>query len=169
MTVAQDETRDSLGLSASMPDTVEVEHLFDMHVDLAPVQIIPSPGGNRMIFVAEGGRVEGERLSGEILPGGGDWLLVGTDRVGRIDVRATIRTDDGELIYMTNTGVIALGDENLARFAEGEDIAWDEGYVRSVPLFETAADAYIWLNTTVTVAINELGPGYVNYRIFSVR
>jgi hypothetical protein len=155
-------------LRSAMPDTLELEHLLDIHVDLEPVQLVPSPGGTRMIFVAQGGTVSGERLSGEILPGGGDWLLVGSDRVGRIDVRTTIRTTDGALIAMTNTGVVALGDEALARFAAGEDVRCDEAYIRSAPLFETGAPAYSWLNSTVTVAINALGPGYVDYRVFRV-
>ena len=48
-----------------------------------------------------------------MLPGGGDWLRVGTDGVGRIDVRATIRTHDGELVLLTNTGVIAIAEQAL--------------------------------------------------------
>ena len=161
-------TRPDLGLSPTMPETVDLRHLFDMHVDLAPAQGIASPEGMKMIFVAQGGRFEGERLSGEILPGGGDWLRVGSDRIGRIDVRATLRTDDGELIYMTNTGVIALGDTGLARFGAGEDIAWDQAHIRSAPLFETGAEPYQWLNAVTTVAINELGPRHVSYRILEV-
>lgn len=161
-------TRSDLGLSSTMPETVELRHLFDLHADLAPAQVIASPEGTRMIFNAQGGRFEGERLSGEVLPGGGDWLRVGNDRIGRIDVRATLRTVDGELIYMTNTGVIALGETGLERFAAGEDVAWDQAHIRSSPLFETGGDAYRWLNAVTTVAINELGPRHVAYRIFEV-
>lgn len=165
---ADSETVDRVMLSSSMPSTVEVAHLFDMHADLAPPQNIVAPGGAQMIFVCEGGVVDGPRLSGRLLPGGGEWLQVGTDRVGRIDVRATIETDDGALVYMTNRGIIKLGDEGLQRFAAGEDIAWDEAYIRSAPLFETGAPEYEWINSTMTVAINELGSGYVKYRIFEV-
>ena len=159
----------SIGLSESMPTTIEVEPLFDMHVDLAPPLGIASPAGMRMIFIAQGGVVEGERLRGELLPGGGEWLLVGTDRVGRVDVRAVIKTHDDALIHFTNRGIIDLGDDNLARFAQGESIAWDEAYIRSVPLMETGDERYGWLNSTVTVAINELGKDYVRYRVFSVK
>jgi len=159
----------AIGLSPTMPVTIDVEPLFDMRVDLAPPLGIASPAGMRMIFIAESGIVQGERLRGELLPGGGEWLLVGSDRVGRIDVRAIIKTHDDALIHFTNRGIIDLGDEGLARFAQGESIAWDEAYIRSVPLMETGDERYSWLNTTVTVAINELGPGYVRYRVFSVK
>lgn len=162
-------TRATPGLSASTPTALEMEHLFDMHVDLAPPQAVASPAGMRMIVVVEGGIVDGPRLRGELLPGGGDWLLVGTDRVIRLDVRATIRTHDDALIYMTNRGVAALGDAGLARFGAGEDIAWDQAYIRSAPLFETGAEQYAWLNSTMCVAINEVGPRHVKYRVLGVR
>jgi len=151
-----------------MPDSLELRHLFDMHVDLEPAQVIASPEVTRMIFVAAGGTVRGDRLRGEILPGGGDWLRVGSDGVGRIDVRATLRTHDGEFVYLTNTGVIAIPDEARERFAAGESLSWDELYGRSAPQFETGAEQYAWLNSAVTVAVNGLGPRHVDYRVFEV-
>ena len=50
------------------------------------------------------GRCEGPKIAGDILPGGGDWILLGTDQVARLDVRATLRTDDGAHVHLTNTG-----------------------------------------------------------------
>ena len=66
---------DQLPLVTALP----VEHLFDMHVNLLPAQPIPTPVGSRMTFITTGGVVEGPKLRGELLPGGGDWLLVGSD------------------------------------------------------------------------------------------
>ncbi|MGZ5393519.1 MAG: DUF3237 family protein, partial [Mycobacterium sp.] len=76
-------------------DALPVEHLFDMHVKLQPAQPITTSVGTRMTFITTGGVIDGPKMEGEILPGGGDWLLVGSDGVGRVDVRATIRTYDG--------------------------------------------------------------------------
>jgi hypothetical protein len=84
-------------------------------------------------------------------------------------VRATLRTDDGELVSMTNTGVIDLRGEGLTRYAAGEDVPWDQAYIRSAPQFETGSERYAWLNSVVVVAINELGPRHVKYRMFAVR
>lgn len=162
-------TSHDLGLSPTMPMGVDVEHLFDMHIELAPAQVVPSPAGTRMIFVVERGVVAGPRLTGKVLPGGGDWVLMGTDRIGRIDVRATIETDDGALIFITNSGVAALGDEGLELYAHGEAVPWDKLYARSAPLFQTGDERYVWLNATAAIAINELGPRHVNYRVFGVR
>ena len=151
-----------------MPQTLDLRHLFDMHVDLAPAQAIASPEVTRMVFVAEGGTVSGDRIQGQVLPGGGDWLRVGSDGVGRIDVRATIRTHDGELVLLTNTGVIAIAGPALERFGAGESLEWDELHARSAPLFETGAEQYAWLNSVVSVAVHGLGPRHVDYRVFEV-
>jgi len=41
---------------------------------------------------------EGPRLRGTVLPGGSaDWLLLRVDGVHELDLRATLRTDDGAL------------------------------------------------------------------------
>jgi hypothetical protein len=149
-----------------MPETVELRHLFDMHVDLEPAQVIASPEVTRMVFVAGGGTVRGDRIEAEVLPGGGEWLRVGTDGVGRIDVRATLRTHDGELILLTNTGVIAIAGEARERFGAGQSLEWDELHARSSPQFETGAEQYAWLNSVVTVAVHGLGPRHVDYRVF---
>jgi len=57
--------------------------------------------------VVRGGRVEGKRLNGEILP---ERRLAarGDDTIGRVDVRAMVRTDDEAMIYYTARGVIKI-------------------------------------------------------------
>src|SRR5262245_57998648 len=76
-----------------------VEHLCDFSVDVEPVQAIGTAVGAQMVFIVKGGTVEGPKLKGEVLPGGGDWVLVGDDRIGRADIRATIKSDDGVLLH----------------------------------------------------------------------
>jgi hypothetical protein len=61
-----------------------VEYLCDFSVDLEPAQLIGTPVGARMTFIAKGGSVEGPKIKGELLPGGGDWLMGGSDQIGRI-------------------------------------------------------------------------------------
>ena len=48
-------------------------HLLDMRVEFDPAQIFPTPVGTRMTFVINRGRVDGARIAGDILAGGGDW------------------------------------------------------------------------------------------------
>ncbi|MFG1679743.1 DUF3237 domain-containing protein [Nonomuraea sp. NPDC049269] len=148
---------------------VAVERLCDFAITFQTMQTLSTPLGTRMIAVVERGTVEGPRLRGEFLPGGGDWIMVGSDRVARLDVRATIRTHDGELVFVTVTGRATLSDEAISRLWVGETIGWDEMHARSAPLFETGAERYAWLNSTVAIAVNELSLNHVNYRVYRIK
>jgi hypothetical protein len=130
-------------------DRLPAKHLFDMHVELQPAQLISTTLGTRLTFITDGGVVEGPRLNGELLPGGGDWLIVGSDRIGRIDVRATLRTHDGALIHYATRGVIKVPADGLDRLA-------------------AADDRYLWLNEIVAVGYNVLSPNHIDYRIYQV-
>jgi hypothetical protein len=139
-----------------------------MDVELEPAQAIPTPVGARMTFIAKGGTLEGPRIKGELLPGGGDWLMVGTDLIARVDVRATIRTDDGALIHYETRGVIDVPADGPERLAAGERLPFEETYVRTTPKFETSDERYSWLNGIVAIGHNELVANRINYRIYRV-
>ncbi|MGZ8801918.1 MAG: DUF3237 domain-containing protein [Mycobacterium sp.] len=145
-----------------------VEHLCDIGVDLQPAQVIATHRGSRLTFVTTGGLVSGPGLRGELLPGGGDWLVVGADGVGRVDVRATIRTHDGALIHFESRGVIKIPDDGLPRLADGQALAFEETYVRTTPTFDTADDRYDWLSQIVALGYNLLSPDRVDYRVYRV-
>ena len=146
-----------------------LEHLLDIRIEFDPVQIFPTPVGTRLTYVVRRGRCEGPRIAGDILPGGGDWILFGSDRVARLDVRGTLRTDDGAHIHITNTGRVQMSREAADRFAAGELIRHDQMIARSSPLFDTDDPRYRWINAIHTVAINEVSLSEVRYRVFAVR
>ncbi|MDA0637843.1 DUF3237 domain-containing protein [Nonomuraea sp. MCN248] len=156
-------------LKADPADTVfPVEHLCDFAITFASMRTLTTPTATRLIASISHGSVEGPGLCGEFLAGGGDWITVGSDGVARMDVRALIRTHDGELVHLTSTGRVTLPDTAISRFTAGETIAWNEMHARSAPLFETGAERYAWLNSTVTVAVNELALDHVDYRVYRV-
>lgn len=147
----------------------QLEHLFDLSIDFAPMPIYPSPLGTRLDAIVRQGTAKGPRLDGEVLPGGGDWIVVGSDGVGRLDIRGTIRTHDTEMIHITSTGRVVLDDGTRDRFLAGETIAGDQMYARTAPLFETGADAYRWLNGTVAVGlIVELSLEHIRYQVYAL-
>ena len=156
---------DQLPLHASLP----AEHLFDMYVNLQAAQPITTPVGTRMTFVTTGGTVDGPRLRGELLPGGGDWLLVGSDGVGRVDVRATIRTHDEVLIHYEARGIIRVPADGLDRLGAGDVLPFAETYVRTTPTFETADERYAWLSEIVAVGYNVLSPNHIDYRVYRLK
>jgi hypothetical protein len=149
-------------------EALPVEHLFDMHVNLEPVHMIPTPTGIRMVFITTGGVIDGPKLNGEVLPGGGDWLLVGSDGTGRVDVRATIRTEHGSLIHYEARGIIKMPTDGLDRLATGETLDFSETYIRTTPRFETSDNRYTWLNEIVALGYNILSPNHIDYRIYGV-
>jgi len=155
---------DQLPLVTALP----VEHLFDMHVDLQPAQPIPTPVGTRMTFITTGGVIDGPMLRGELLPGGGDWLVLGSDGAGRVDVRATLRTHDGALIHYESRGIIKIPADGLQRLAAGEVLPFAETYVRTTPKFETGDERYAWLSEVVALGYNILSPNHIDYRIYRV-
>src|SRR5438034_9647845 len=59
------------------------------------------PHGTRATVPISGGRFEGPRLRGRVVPGGGDWTLLRTDDVLELDLRLTLQTEDGALIHTT--------------------------------------------------------------------
>ncbi|MDY6995024.1 MAG: DUF3237 domain-containing protein [Actinomycetota bacterium] len=149
-------------------DAMPVEHLCDIAVDLQPAQVIPTHTGLRMTYLATGGEVSGPALQGEILPGGGDWLLIGADGVGRVDVRVTIRTHDAVLIHLHSRGVIRVPADGLQRLTDGHSLPFAQTYIRTTPMFETADPRYDWLAGLVAVGYNVLSPGHVDYRVYRI-
>lgn len=114
-------------------------------------EIGATPIGRRRVAVVVGGSFEGPRLRGEVLPeAGADWLLVRPDRSLLLDVRITLKTDDGAFIYMTYRGI-----------RQGQ-------YFRTAPFFETGDERYAWLNDIVSVGVGEQLSNGVRYDVFEI-
>ena len=116
------------------------------------------PHGVRSVVPVIGGDFEGPRLRGKVLPGGGDWLLLRSDGVLELDLRITLETDDHALIYMTFQGVRHGLPNVIAALGRGEVVDPAHYYFRTVPRFETSADAYAFLNRIVAVGTGEGTP-----------
>lgn len=134
------------------PVTPRLELLAHLSVTLAPPQNVGKVlTGERRIINITGGRVEGSRLRGEILPGGADWQIVAADGTALLEARYTLLTDDGALIYVRNTGVRHGPPEVLAAVARGEEVDPTKYYFRAVPVFEAGDPKYAWLNRVVAI------------------
>jgi len=117
--------------------------LLLLRLATAPIQEIgPTSHGTLSIFPIVGGTFDGERLRGKVLPGGGDWVTRRPDGVFELDLRETLETDDGALVYLTFSGV--------------RDDA--SHYFRTLPRFETAAPKYDFLNRLLAVGLGEIRP-----------
>ena len=120
--------------------TIPVELLFRLEVDLGSRDVIgDGPQGTRVVVNVDGGRFEGPRLRGTVEGPAGDWLTLRGDGSARLDLRATLRTDDGALILMTFVGITIITE--------------DGSQARAAPLFETGDPRYAWLNRVQAVLI----------------
>jgi len=126
--------------------------LMILRLNTAPTQNVGAgPHGMRVTFPITGGSFEGDRLRGTVLPGGDDWTVKRSDGVVELDLRITMETDDGALIYMTFEGI-------------RDDGAPGAPYFRTVPRFETAEPKYSFLNRLLAVGSVEIrsdGPVHV--------
>ena len=141
----------------------------------APLPLGRSPWRNRRVSYIAGGTVEGERLRGEVLAGGGDWSELGQGPDGAaltlVDVRSTWRTHDGALIHVVYQGRLVIPAEVLPAFRDPAQVeALDPAryYFRIQPTFETGDERYAWLNAVVAVGYGHRTAAGVRYRIFEL-
>jgi len=143
----------------------------DYCIDLSSVdEVGAGPLGMRVIANVAGGEVVGDRLKGTIVGAGGDWLLLGADGFGRLDVRATLRTVDGATIYVQYLGLIELTPAITAVLGGGDTPTEFGGqYYFTNPRLETGDERYAWVNQTMFIGEGRLRPGpRVEYRIYRV-
>ena len=140
--------------------------LMTVKVIAAPTRKLGAvPYGVRTFVPVAGGDFEGPRLRGTILPGGGDWLLLRSDGVLELDLRITLETHDHALIYMTFQGIRHGPPDVIEAFSRREVVDPARYYFRTVPRFETSAEAYTFLNRIVTIGVGETRPEGALHRI----
>jgi len=118
----------------------------------SPQKVGAVPAGARTIAPITGGSFEGPLLRGKVLAGGGDWTLLRSDGVLELDLRITLETDDGALIYLTSFGLRHGPPEIIAAIARGESVDPSKYYFRTAPRFETSAPKYAFMNRLLAVS-----------------
>lgn len=132
---------------AAAQEEPTLEFVFEEIVKLGDVTV---PGdtarGGRIIIPITGGTFAGPDIKGVVVPGGWDWQLRRAD--GCTDVKADyfLRTDDGVVINVVNTGAICAGEGGARR------------PVRTHPVFEAPRGKYEWLSQNAFVGTLELAP-----------
>jgi hypothetical protein len=102
--------------------------------------------GQRRIIPITGGHFEGPQIKGQVIPGGWDWQLTRPD--GCTDVKADyfLKTDDGVVINVVNTGEICPGEQGAP------------APVRTHPVFEPPLGKYEWLGRQAFVGTLGMAP-----------
>ena len=149
---------------------LKTQHLCTLTLDVEnPLTLLgDTPDGNRRIAKVRGGEFNGEKLSGTVRDGGGDWLMMRSDGVLTLDVRLTLQTSDNALIFVTYRGLRHGPEPVMDRLNNGEPVDPSEYYFRITPSFETGDANYLWLNKLVAVGTGHRLPDGPIYEIFEV-
>jgi hypothetical protein len=120
----------------------------------APLDLGDVAQGHRRIVPQTGGTFTGPELSGKLLPGSSaDWQIVLPDGTALGDIRYTLQTDAGELLYVQSRGVRHGSAEVLARLGRGEEVDASEYTFRTSTQIEAAAPHLDWLNKGVFISV----------------
>ena len=152
---------------------IETTHLFDVEFEIGDMHMVGNtPYGQRAIATIAGGTFSGARLRGRVVPGGGDWGLFRSDGTLSVDARSCFETDDAALICLTYGGRWRIAPELLVRLGDPEQIDRVDPsayYLRTLLLFETAAEQYAWLNDIVAVGVGRRTVKGIAYSVHEVR
>jgi hypothetical protein len=125
--------------------------------------------GRRRIVPLTGGTFAGPELNGTLLPGASaDWQIVLPDGSALGDIRFTLQTDHGDLLYVRSQGVRHGSAEVLARLSRGEEVDASEYVFRTSTQIETAAPQFDWLNKGVFISVGGRQLGGVIYEVYLV-
>jgi hypothetical protein len=141
--------------SAAGDAKLQSEFLLDLVFDKGPANSVGSPGGNRVVVPVLGGTFEGPKLKGAVVGPSGDWIVGRSDGSSVLDIRILLQSDDAQKIYMACRGIAYKQPDGVL-------------YARILPVFETAAARYAWLNNIVSVGVYRPMPERVAYRVFRI-
>jgi hypothetical protein len=153
--------------SSALPDP-RLEFAFEARVDIAESLHVGRGPDEVLVFTPiTGGTVDGPRLRGTVLAGGGDWSVTrgGTTE---LDARYLLQAEDGAVIDIVNRGFWRADPEIDRRVEAGEDVSETEYYYRTSPVFRTDAPEHLWLTGSVFVGLARGEAGQVCIRFFEV-
>lgn len=136
-------------------DKLQSEFLLDLTLQVQTPQNLGSSDGGRLIVPVSGGTFAGPRLKGTIVPPGGDWIVQRPDGSRLLDVRLLLQTEDGQKIYVSWRGIAYTPPGGTLNS-------------RILPVFETTAPKYAWLNNVVAVGVYRPDLGKIAYRIYRI-
>ena len=152
------------------PLPLQTEFLFRLVLSVGTPQMAGSAGrGELRIVPVTGGTAEGPRFTGEVLPGSAaDWLRVDPDGTAHMDVRLTLKSASGGVVYMSYTGVRTGSPEVMARLNGGQSVEPSEYYFRTAVRFETGAPDLAWMNKVIAVGVGQRPPSGPTYDVYAV-
>ena len=121
------------------------------------VEVGDGPKGKRISVDVPEITLEADGLSASLaINDAADWLTLSgpDDQLGTLDVRFTLRTDDGAFIYVEYGGRADMRTNLIV----------------STPTFQTGDERYLWLNTVQAIGAGKFNPdtGILVYQLYRV-
>ncbi len=156
-------------MSDQLPDP-RLRKVYRLEATLgSPLDLGEVAQGRRRIVPQTGGRFTGPEISGELLPGASaDWQIVLPDGTSFADIRYTLQTDGGDLLYVRSRGVRHGDAKVLARLGRGESVDASEYIFRTSTRIETGAPQLDWLNKSLLISVGGRQPMGVIYETYLV-
>ena len=134
-----------------------------------PLELGDLGQGHRRIVPLTGGTFTGPQISGTLVPGASaDWQTVLPDGTALGEIRYTLQTHRGDLLYVQARGVRHGPAEVLARLGRGEDVDPREYTFRAATQIEAAAPELDWLNKGVFISVAARAAARVIYETYLV-
>jgi len=142
-------------LTQSPTVQLEAEPIFKMEAVMASARMIPGgPFGDMVAIDVSGGKFHGPRVSGKVMPSGGDWVSV-FPQGARVNVRLLLETDDGVPLLLEYRGV--------ARVRDGKQRSEVGGLITA-----PADSKYAWLNHVHLVGFGGGADGVAHYDFYQL-
>jgi hypothetical protein len=134
-----------------------------------PLDVGDGPRGHRRIIPLIGGTFSGPELNGMLVPGSSaDWQVGLPDGTALGDIRYTLQTDRGDVIYVQSRSIRHGRADVLARLGRGEVVDPADYTFRASTYIETAAPHLDWLNKGIFVSVGGREPTGVIYETYLV-
>jgi hypothetical protein len=158
-----------MGEMTDLP-TPRLTHVYRLEATLAaPLDLGDLAQGHRRIVALNGGTFTGPEISGRLLPGASaDWQILRADGTALGDIRYTLQTERGDLLYVQSRSVRHGSAEVLARLGRGEEVDASEYTFRASTQIETAAPDLDWLNKGIFISVAARAPAGVIYDTYLV-
>jgi Protein of unknown function (DUF3237) len=128
-----------------------------------------SPLGAIQYLEVADATLKGKRINAKLVSTGYDWMRISDDGYWRPEVRAQFRTDDGAVILMQYSGLVKHTESLMALASADRMTDCSSHYMRMIFSFNTGAEKYLWLNTSLFIAAAaRVGAGQVEYEIYRV-
>jgi hypothetical protein len=147
--------------------TPPLDFVFELSVDVgAPVELGEVPAGRRRFVPVTGGVFAGPRLSGRVMPGGGDWQVIRPDGVAELEARYMLEAADGARIGVVSRGLRHGPEKIMQRLAAGETVDPALYYFRTAFRFTPPSGRHDWLGRSIFVGLGERRVALVVLRVF---